>query len=165
MTTLIPSSPGFMNTLLSLVSPLFGKNSAAKMQSKQNSNGGINESVTVNGPVNVSNGGNTISGQGNTQVNSTTNNFSMSMTSTGDTTSDIIMSLLKDVGVRNTATDAVQDSSTATAIGGSKDSNTKAPKSVKKKRTNVLVSFCCFVIIGFYQHLTENASIYYNCLL
>ena len=90
MTTSIPSSPGFMNTLLSLISSPYGKNSAAKMQSKQNSHGGSNESVTINGPingpVNVSNGGNTISGQGNVQVNNTTNNFSMA--SKGDLTSD-----------------------------------------------------------------------------
>ena len=65
MTTSIPSSPGFINKLFSLIPSPYGKNSAAKMQSKQNSHGGSNESVTINGPingpVNVSNGGNTIS--------------------------------------------------------------------------------------------------------
>ena len=92
MTTSIPSSPGFINKLFSLIPSPYGKNSAAKMQSTQNSHGGSNESVTINGPingpVNVSNGGNTISGQGNVQVNDTTNNFFMA--SKGDSTSDRI---------------------------------------------------------------------------
>jgi len=72
----------------------------------------------------------------------------------------LISELLRETGV-NTA-DAAQGSSTA-MIGGSKDpimdkaTNTKAlPVARKgvKKRDNVLVSFCCFVI-GFYQHLTR----------
>jgi len=92
MTTSIHSSPGFIKKLYSLIPSPYGKNSAAKMQSKQNSHDGSNKSVTINGPingpVNVSNGGNTISGQGNVQVKNTTNNFFMA--SKGDSTSDRI---------------------------------------------------------------------------